>query len=382
MKILFLSQGNHDDITLWSGTVYNLSSMLESLGHKVKYIDNIRVNPYISRVLKIRDIITKKNYKLDRSKFILKNHANKIHKELKQNEYDLIFSPSTLPIAYLKTRIPIVTFTDATFNNMVNYYDGFCNLSKSSLRDGNYHEKMALEKCSMAIYSSEWASQSSIKDYNIEESKVKVINFGANVKNEYKINDIELMIEEKINTTLELLFIGVDWDRKGGVTVLKTLEKIKSNNIDVKLNIVGCIPEIPSNLKEDINIYGFLNKSKKEDLSIITKLFEQSHFLFVPTQKEAFGIVYAEASSYGLPSIATNTGGVSSAIRDGYNGYCLPIDSDEEDYSKLILDIFKDKDRYKTLCRTSYNEYITRLNWNTVGGCIESVLNQVTKITR
>ncbi|TSA49979.1 MAG: glycosyltransferase [Sphingobacteriales bacterium] len=39
----------------------------------------------------------------------------------------------------------------------------------------------------------------------------------------------------------------------------------------------------------------------------------------VPSRAECYGIVFAEASSYGLPSVSTDTGGVSAVVKEGVN---------------------------------------------------------------
>ena len=39
-------------------------------------------------------------------------------------------------------------------------------------------------------------------------------------------------------------------------------------------------------------------------------------FLILPTEFDAFGIVFCEASAYGVPSIAADVGGVSQPVRE------------------------------------------------------------------
>jgi glycosyltransferase involved in cell wall biosynthesis len=48
-------------------------------------------------------------------------------------------------------------------------------------------------------------------------------------------------------------------------------------------------------------------------------------------------VVFAEASSFGVPSLATNVGGIPSAVKDGLNGKTFPPDADAEDYCDYVL---------------------------------------------
>lgn len=45
------------------------------------------------------------------------------------------------------------------------------------------------------------------------------------------------------------------------------------------------------------------------------------NFLLLPTIAECAGIVFAEASGYGIPSITYDTGGVGTYVIDGINGF-------------------------------------------------------------
>ena len=87
----------------------------------------------------------------------------------------------------------------------------------------------------------------------------------------------------------------------------------------------------------------------------------------MPSEAEAFGVVFSEASAYGMPSIAKATGGVTSAIINGKNGYALDPQSDENDFANLIYELFNDFEKYNHLALSSYHEFKTRLNWETVG---------------
>lgn len=92
--------------------------------------------------------------------------------------------------------------------------------------------------------------------------------------------------------------------------------------------------------------------------------FDASFFVF-PTRAECYGIVICEANAFGLPVITTDQCGVSTIIRDGQNGYKLPLSASGSEYATLIAEIFGDQRRYKRLVLSSRAEYDTRLNWDT-----------------
>lgn len=71
-------------------------------------------------------------------------------------------------------------------------------------------------------------------------------------------------------------------------------------------------------------------------MKLLYDILYRSHFLILPTEFEAFGIVFCEASAYGMPSIAANVGGVSQPIREGKNGFLLSPNATAEEYAEKI----------------------------------------------
>ena len=93
----------------------------------------------------------------------------------------------------------------------------------------------------MAIFASDWAA-SIAKDYHhIDPGKVKVVPFGANVEHNNNIQDVSY-IEDRSKNVCKLLFIGVDWKRKGGDIAFKTAEGLNKKGLKTELTVVGCEP--------------------------------------------------------------------------------------------------------------------------------------------
>jgi glycosyltransferase involved in cell wall biosynthesis len=90
-------------------------------------------------------------------------------------------------------------------------------------------------------------------------------------------------------------------------------------------------------------------------------------------------VVFAEASSIGVPSVATNVGGIATAIKDGLNGKTFPPDANAEDYCDYVLDLFCNFPDYKALVLSSFNQYQSRFNWSTAGQTVKTLMTQVLK---
>jgi glycosyltransferase involved in cell wall biosynthesis len=239
-----------------------------------------------------------------------------------------------------------------------------------TVRQAYKRQKGAIENSDLMIYSSEWAAQSAIEDYGADPDKVKVVPFGANIECDRTQSDIEAMIKKRIDSpgTCNLLFTGVDWRRKGGEKAVAVAMKLHEKGIPVRLDVVGV--REPLDLPPLAINHGFISKSTEEGREKIDALYARAHFFILPTEAEALGLVFGEASSFGVPSLATDTGGVGSAVRDGVNGMKFAPDSDPQQWADYIAGLWNDRAAYEKLALSSFNEYSTRLNWDVAGEAI------------
>lgn len=376
MRIDYLTNTPACNVHEWSGTNHHIFNSLERAGASVTNIHSFVTKENSALLKKLFYKTFGKRYQQERSISNTKRFSKALQKMLSQQS-DIIFSPSSINISLLETSKPKVLYTDATFACMVDYYGSFTNLCSETVRNGHFLEKKALENCDLAIYSSEWAANSAIKDYGANPSKVIVIPFGANLTCDRDINNIEMLINKKPTDTCEILFIGVDWDRKGGDIALRTAQFLNEVGIPCRLNVLG-INTLPAHAKLPfVKNYGFMSKSSQEGQTLINHLFTNSHFLLVPSKAEAFGIVFAEASSFGVPSLSRSTGGIPSAVETGVNGFLSVSDNPEFEFVEFIKHTFSNFQNYKTLCLSSFIKYEKELNWEVTGNKIMSALNQL-----
>ncbi len=365
------------DIHQWSGCSYYIAKALTDQGNRLDYIDNLECKADLILRAKRRFYkIRKKVHIIDREPSVVEKYSEEILRRI-DPKCDIIFSPGSVPISLLETNKPKVFYTDATFAGMVNFYDSFSNFSPETIKHGNYLEKRSLETASMAIYTSEWAAQSAIEFYKVNPEKVKVVPFGANLSEEKSFKDLEPILRSKEKKELHLLFIGVDWKRKGGDMAVSVARSLNERGIKTTLHVAGLdtIPIEP--LPYFVLHHGFISKSTREGTEKLNSLYNKCHFLLVPSKAEAFGIVFAEANSFGVPGISTNVGGIPSAIRDDINGKKFSLTDCADVYADYIQEIFLDQKRYKELCHSSFNEYAQRLNWKVSGKLLSDHINSL-----
>jgi glycosyltransferase involved in cell wall biosynthesis len=356
-RIAFIAPADpHDKDT--SATIHYIFKYLQKLG-EVIYLDHFSVTYYYHlRIIdKLSRVLLKEGYNYDYSVINSRRIGRQLTATIKNNRCNLIFAAlSSIQIAFVETTIPIVYLSDTTFKNMIDYYPGFSH--PLSRWEGNLLEQRAVSKAKKLIYPSEWAAQSALKDYGAPPEKVHIIPFGANLDWLTSRPGSRGRKDQKCN----LLFVGKDWRRKGGDLALAALEKLEERGLPAQLTIVGCQP--PGNFpRPHVRVIPYLNKNREEDARHLEQLYSEADFFVLPTRADCSPIVAAEANAFGLPVISTDTGGLPAVIKEGINGYLLPLTATGEDIAEVIATVFRDEKKYLALRETSRKEYENRLNW-------------------
>ena len=166
--------------------------------------------------------------------------------------------------------------------------------------------------------------------------------------------------------------MGVDWDRKGGEVAVAAAEAMNRAGRRTELDVVGCVP--PRGLPDFVRVHGFISKRDPAGRQRLAALYARAHFVIGPSVAESYGIAFAEACCYGVPVLATDTGGVSTIVRDGITGQLLPPGASGDAYARVALGIMDDPDEYRRLALRARREYETRLNWDAAGARVSELI--------
>ena len=153
-----------------------------------------------------------------------------------------------------------------------------------------------------------------------------------------------------------ILFMGVLIKRKGVTDLIKAIDILKKENKldNIRLKIAGSGEEEAGlkalcaqlGLDSYIDFTGWAAGETKE------KLLRESQMLVLPSYNEGLPIAILEAISRGMPVVASDVGDISSAIKDGENGYLIKP-GDVKDLATSIEKICTNRDTYSYMNKMS-----------------------------
>jgi len=195
------------------------------------------------------------------------------------------------------------------------------------------------------------------------------------VKKDIPIIPFSITVESQsaeVNDQNFILFVGRHVERKGVHILIEAFRKIYKE-IPHNVIIVGDGPEkkgweemvIKYELTDRIKFTGWISKTE------LHNLYQHCSFFVLPAiydkhgDTEGLGVVMIEAMSYSKPVIASNVGGITDVVIDGYNGI-LVKDNDPEALAIAIKKLVQNKDLSKKLGENAKKSIDERFNWDKI----------------
>lgn len=188
-------------------------------------------------------------------------------------------------------------------------------------------------------------SQVLSEKYKIPNSKIVKVNCGCNVPPE-ELLKIPITINRYKNK--KILFVGKEWDRKGGPELIKAFSILKRLHPSAQLIICGCTPKIR---ESNVEIVG------KIPLEKVILHYAQSSIFCLPSKQEPFGIVWLEAMLSGLPIIALSLGAAKDFVIEKKTGL-LVIPNDIDDLAKAMT-YYIENPQFALACAQNGRTFVT-----------------------
>lgn len=172
-----------------------------------------------------------------------------------------------------------------------------------------------------------------------DKKNIRMVPYGVNIENFFAKE------QYNENDTLNLIYVGQVTHRKGIHHLLKVIEKL--NNDKINVDLVGTYSKndnIYFNYHDKFNVkfHGFVTRDT------LAEYYRKADVFVFPTLGEGYGLVVLEAMSCGLPVISSNHAGGNDPIVNGYNGFVFPAGNDDE-LEKCIQYMLDNKDQIKKM---------------------------------
>lgn len=366
-KICFVSHLDAKSSRSWSGIVHRLYCGLQSAGIEVELLSPLEAPADLHKFGRLTRRLPKKlrPWRYDHPEWLQYHpvYRKAVYRQVieKAEECDGIFSIFPDLVANENLPVPWIFFSDATFNCLRESYLGNRKFHPGFLKQAHQVWKIA-GRANYAILTSEWAKRSAVEDYGFTENKIIVQPVGANLTPLSEDRNWGETFENRNSKTCRLLWVGVDWERKGGDIAIEIARRLNDCGLRTRLDMVGVAPS--HDLPDFVHHHG--KRYPVDSHELLDSLFSRASFFLLPSKAECAGIVFSEASSFGLPSLAPDVCGISSNILEGKSGHTFPAGSFVEDCVAKILDYSKNRPQYLHLCTTSRAHYKNTANWNRV----------------
>ncbi len=166
------------------------------------------------------------------------------------------------------------------------------------------------------------------------------------------------------NSIVKLLYVSRLENRKGTLYFLKALKVLINKGYRFSVDIIGAdrkhapdnqsfksyTEETLTELRDFVTFHGFV--------SDLEEFYRNADIFVVPSIYESFGLIYAEAMMWGLPSVATTGGGIPEVVSDGLDGL-LAIPKDVPSLVEKIERLIGDEKLRSTMAinaRKSFEE--------------------------
>ena len=214
-----------------------------------------------------------------------------------------------------------------------------------------------------------WAVNSNVAKIYFDEYGASVLpkvhNNGTDLI-KLKTNEHLQTLKEKYSIAKDekvFLFVGRLTVLKNIDFIVRSLSLVKEAGMKFKMLFVGSGPdeEKVRKLSNDLGLQKeVLFLGRITDREEISKIYSLADLFLFPSMYDCSSLVQIEASSQETPTLFIKESATADAVTHGVNGYLS--ENSETSYANMILDIFKDKQEYKKICKQAYHDLY--LSWD------------------
>lgn len=223
----------------------------------------------------------------------------------------------------------------------------------------------------LIIVPSEYAARTFI-EAGIPASKLRIVPYGVDIE---KFSDAasDQNFRQASQPEFRIVYVGQLSIRKGVIYLLEAVQNLSIPNL--KLIMAGGIEASSRKVIEPylgmpfVEYLGLLPQASLVDIYLSGSVF------VLPSLSDSYGLVTLEAMACGLPVIVSQNTGSKEAVRDGEDGFVVPI-CDSAALADRITRLFERPDERMEMGRSAWNQ-ARRFTWKAYGERLLSVYSEI-----
>lgn len=219
-------------------------------------------------------------------------------------------------------------------------------------------EKTIYQNATLHLTTSQFTRQSLLEDYACLPDQVVCVYSGVNAESSAGASDPAYDCKN-------ILFVGSEWQRKGGPELIKAFELVLHEHPDARLTLIGPCPKIDL---PNCELVGSVS------LEMLSKYYRNAAVFCLPSWIEPAAVALIEAAGHGLPVVATKVGGTPDRVVDGATGFLIEP-GDVEGMARALGQLIGDP----VLCRRFGQEgrrlVKEKFTWPKVGDTIKHAID-------
>ena len=227
---------------------------------------------------------------------------------------------------------------------------------------------LALERVTAAYVFSQWARSINVS-WGADPAKIEVIYPGFATPP---------MVDRTARTRFTFLFVGGDFERKGGFEVVEAFARVSEEHPHARLVLAGSDPSVRN---PDRHVHSWVAPRRRERAiallaqlerrgvarlvkwvdraRLVRELFPEADAFVMPTHAEGFGFTNVEAMSFGLPVVTSTVGPAEEILAGGHAGLLVPP-GDCEAIGGAMRMLLADRQRALRMGEAGRAEFVAR----------------------
>lgn len=369
LKLLILCAGDPNSEKAFSGSARGLIQALERRGcvvHKANVLgfsDPFSPGSFFIRVLRKLDRFgLMANYRHS-STCLARNTRRAMFISNNQSDFNACLMYGTR--FHPQLDVPMYCYFDATVAQVAREGGWTYGLRSSAQNQKSLeYQKNIFDDCAGIFPRTEYAAKSVYEDYAIPKGKITVAGAGSN----HNITPHSHASYDNKN----ILFIGVQFERKGGPLILEAFKKVRQKIPQATLTIIGGELDID---ELGVEVVGRIYKDQDDGLNKILEYYSKASLFCIMSTIEPFGIVVLEAQNSFVPCIVPKRFAFTETVKDGVTGVHL-VDETADGLSKVMVELLNDPVKLERMGEAAHKFVQSEWTWDRAAERIEKRILQ------